>query len=305
MYTLTDGVSEMNWDDIRIFLGVAKAGSVRNAANILKVNHSTVSRRISAFEENLGVRLFERMPTGYLLTSAGEDLLKTASKIEQEVNNVDRQIMGKDDRMSGPIRITFPPTFADLIIAETLYSFSIEFPDISFELNGNYNKLDLNKREADLAIRVTNNPPENLIGRKLLSVYGANYVSKELWNTIKHNPKSSLASWIIYGQSMSHPEHIKKSSFPDAPIKHTINFPEGILSAISAGMGIAQLPCIIADKVPDIMRLPEESAVYYSDLWVLTHKDLRHTLKVKTIMDHMAKSLLKHKDLFEGRVPYS
>ena len=108
----------MNWDDIRIFLAVARQGSVRNAAAALKVNHSTVSRRISTFEEKMNVRLFERLPNGYLLTTAGEELLRTANKIEGEIANVDRLIVGKDERMSGKIRVTLPSALGTSFLFE-------------------------------------------------------------------------------------------------------------------------------------------------------------------------------------------
>ncbi|MBL4601171.1 MAG: LysR family transcriptional regulator [Emcibacteraceae bacterium] len=291
----------MNWDDIRVFLAVARQGSVRNAALKLKVNHSTVSRRITSFEESLNVRLFERMPQGYLLTSAGEDFLKTAINIEEEIASVDRRIIGRDDLMSGTIRITLPSALGTAFLIEELAEFCVLYPDIKLDINCSYELADMNKREADLAIRITSDPPENLIGRSVVSMAMSNYVSKELWQKICDENDPTSPAWLVKSNSAMHEEHIKNSIFPKAPIKHIISDPDNMIAAVKAGMGISPLGCHFADSEPDLMRLPPGKTELMCDLWLLIHRDLRHTLRVKTLMDFTAKAILKHKDMLQGK----
>ncbi len=186
----------MNWDDIRIFLAVARNGSVRNAAISLNVNHSTVSRRITSFEEHLKVRLFERMANGYLLTAAGEDLLETASNIENQVARADSRIMGQDIQMSGNICVTLPAALSTTILIDEFAEFCELYPDINLELIHSYELADLNKREADVAIRVTNNPPESLVGRKVVSMGKAIYVSKNLWEKLNRKENPVEPKWL-------------------------------------------------------------------------------------------------------------
>ncbi len=290
----------MNWDDIRIFLAVARQGSVRSAALKLNVNHSTVSRRITAFEESMNVRLFERMQNGYLLTSAGEDLLKTANKIEEEVASVDRRIIGRDEQMSGTIRVTLPSALGTSFLIKEFAEFCSLYPDIKLDIDCSYELADMNKREADLAIRVTNDPPDNLIGRRVLSVAKSAYVSRELWKRICDENDPAEPEWLAWDRSVIHEEYIKTSIFPRASIKHIISEPESLHVAVKAGMGIAAIPCQLADLDPTLMRLPPGKTEVVCEIWVLIHKDLRHTLRVKTFMDFTANALLKHKDLLEG-----
>lgn len=291
----------MNWDDIRIFLAIARARTVRGAAIDLKVNHTTVSRRISAFEENLNVRLFERVHGGHLLTSAGEDLLKSAQKIEDEVASSDRRIMGKDDRMSGPIRVTFPAALGVQHLIEDFKKFSDLYPDISLELNGAYDLIDLSKREADIAIRAMINPPDSLVGRRLMSINSSVYISKSYWREIEEGDGQLKPTWLADEYPKTQKKNYKSGIFCSTNIKHQINFPEGLIAAVRAGMGIATLPCGMGDTDSELMRIPPGDTELMSDLWVLTHNDLRHTLKVKIFIDFISKALLKYKDLYEGR----
>lgn len=292
----------MNWDDIRIFLAIAQNGSVRTAANKLNVNHSTISRRLNAFEESISVRLFERVANSYLLTSAGEDLLESALQMEEHVNKADRLIMGRDASMSGSIRITMPAIFASSFLLEELVKFSELYPEIDLEIDSSYELVNLNKRQADLAIRVTNNPPENLIGRCIAKNVKSAYLSRELWAKLsdKNNPTKPV--WLAWDNSVMQTEYISRSIFPNAPLKHTISDPNNLYIAVKKGLGIAAIPCHIGDDDPTLMRLPPGDTEDIFGIWVLTHPDIRHTRRVVTFKQFIIKSILKYKDLLEGRL---
>jgi molybdate transport repressor ModE-like protein len=167
----------MEWDDLRVVLAVGRQGSLSGAARDLSINHSTVFRRINAIEEKLGLRLFERLPTGYILTEAGESMVASAERIEAEIYGLSRQLVGGDMRLSGLLRVTAPDALALKVLMPHFARFCLIYPDIRFELSIDNSFLDLSMREADVAIRSTTNPPEWNVGRRLCNldttVYGS------------------------------------------------------------------------------------------------------------------------------------
>lgn len=289
-----------NWDDIRIFLAVAREGSIRRAAIKLNINHSTVSRRITAFEEDSNVRYFERMATGYLLTSAGEELLEIAQNMEEQVAIADRNLLGRDRRMSGVLKVSLPTILGTSILIEEYAEFCRKYPDVDLQLIHTYEAADLSKREADVAIRFTNNPPETLVGRKVTQANLAVYISKEYWRRINDKENPEEPRWLIWRRDGPQDTYIKESMFPNAPRLNLTDDPDAMHSAVKAGIGISGLICLSGDLDPDIMRLPPGREMRLFDVWVLTHSDLRRTLRVKTFMDFTVNALLKHQDQLKG-----
>ncbi|PCI32299.1 MAG: LysR family transcriptional regulator [Alphaproteobacteria bacterium] len=289
-----------NWDDIRIFLAVAREGSIRRAATSLKINHSTVSRRLSAFEEELNVRFFERMSTGYLLTTAGEDLLSIAQNIEDKVAVADRNLLGRDNRMSGTLKVSLPTALSTSILIKEFATFCDLYPDVDLQLIHSYELADLGKRDADVAIRITNTPPETLIGRKVVSMYSAVYISKEYWQKINDENNPTTPRWLSWSKRSEEDSYIKESIFPNAPQLNFTTNPDAMKASVKAGIGISSLACMIGDADSELMRLPPGIAAHHFDVWVLTHNDLRHTLRIKTFMDFTVKVLKKYKNRLEG-----
>ena len=117
-----------NWDDLRLFLAVARAGTLSGAAREIGVNHSTVFRRIGAFEDTLGVRLFDRLPNGYALTAAGEEMHESALRVEEEIAALDRRVTGQDLRLSGMVRITTVDMLAQGLLPRHLLAFRRAYP---------------------------------------------------------------------------------------------------------------------------------------------------------------------------------
>jgi len=295
----------VNWDDYRIFLAVARNASVRKAAGALGVSHSTVLRRISALEGNLGVRLFERLPTGYFTTPAGEDLLGSAQRIEEEEAAASRRIVGRDSRLSGKIRVTMPDALVTHLLMPDLAEFSRLHPDIELEVIPTYAVADLAKREADVAIRLSNDPPDDLVGRRLLSLAKAAYVRKDFLPSASGKAEMPALKWIGWPGDTPSPQWIEDSDFPDLPTGVRIGDPLAQVAAVKAGLGMALLPCFMADVEPDLCRMPPGSLQQYKDIWVLTHKDLRNTARIRKFTGFIAQALLRQRDLLEGRCPRS
>jgi len=293
----------MDWDDLKFFLAVARASSIRGAAKQLGVNHATVSRRINSLEEKLSARLFERLPSGYVLTEPGEDMYQESHHLEERINTLQRRIIGKDSTLSGTIRVTIPDVLSYNFLMQDMATFSELYPDVELQISSSYEMLDLNKREADVAIRMTNEPPEHLIGRKIATVFRSNYVSQDYFKKHSFNPPHSSANWIGLGYSKVIVNWMKSSAYPNSPIKHEIDNTLQQLDACKGGMGMAILPCLLADADPMLRRIPPYDVEPALDIWILTHPDLRNTTRINTFVKYMSESILAKQALIEGRCP--
>lgn len=293
----------MDWDNLRIFLALAREKTVRAAAGGLGVSHSTVSRRIDAFEQDLGVRLFERLPDGYVLTPFGEDMMQTARRLEESVNGLERRVLGQDARLRGDLRVTMPDLLAAKLLMPDLVAFGESYPDIDLEVAISYTPFDLGRREADVAIRITRDPPEMLVGRKIITYARATYASRDYLS--RHDPEHAPDSvtWIGWDDRVRHPRWVRESSFPNASVRGRMNNAMVQLAAAKAGMGLAMLPCFMGDTEADLLRVPPGRPEPAWDIWILTHEDLRATARVRAFMDFMADAFLGHRDLLEGRLP--
>jgi DNA-binding transcriptional LysR family regulator len=292
----------MDWDNLRFFLAVARKGSIRAASASLSVNHTTVSRRITSFEKNLGVRLFERLPTGYVLTAAGEEMMKSAQHIEDEVVKLDRQVIGRDAQLNGSLRVTMPIVLASHLLMPDIAAFTKIYPNISLDLAFSDEEFNLRKREADVAIRLTPNPPEYLVGRQILHPAKAIYASRDYLKSNDPDKHPDKLHWIGWEETVGQPQWVKESSFPLSPIVHKADNLLAQVAAVEAGMGIGMLPCFLVDTMPSLVRLElSESKGSCGDLWILTHEDLRATARVRAFIDFMLKAFEQHRDLLEGR----
>lgn len=292
-----------SWDDLRYFLAVARKGSIRGAATKLNVNHSTVSRRIDAFERNLDARLFERLPNGYFITPAGEEMRKSAERVEAEIDAIDRRIMGRDTRLSGILRVTLHDSLAQKLLMPDLVGFCARFPDIELDLVISNSMADLTRREADVAIRISNDPPGNLVGRQVGRYAVASYASPDYLARHDLSDRGSGASWIGWNDHVTHPQWVRESAYPKAPARNRIFHPLSQMEAAKAGLGMSMLPCFIGDTEPGLRRLPPGTATPSRAIWILTHEDLRHTARIRQFVDFMAKAIRRHRDLLEGRCP--
>ena len=173
----------IDWDDVRYFLAVARGGSVRAAAERLRVNHSTVLRRVAQLEERLGAQMFEKLPTGYRLTDAGEEVLAFAEQMEASSNQLETRIFGRDQSIRGLLRVTLAPSLASHLLMPEFAEFARLHPEIEMEILSSGELANLTNRQADVAIRVVYDRetlPLNLYGMKGPELFGAVYISREL-----------------------------------------------------------------------------------------------------------------------------
>lgn len=292
----------MDWDDLRIFLAVAREGSLSGAARTLGVNHSTVFRRIKGFEDRIGVRLFDRMPSGYALTVAGCEMQVTAERVEREVEDLDRQIAGQDLRLSGDIVVTTTDTMAYQFLGPHLKAFCDAFPGINVDLVLDSQFYNLSKRQADIAIRPTLSPPETLVGRRLCAVAFACYAAPSYLSTVGSDIDLEAHRWLALDESLAHLAAVKWQRGIEGAdaVQVRSNNLLGLLGAATAGLGVATLPCFMGDPESGLERITAPDPALASALWLLTHQDLRTTARVRAFLDFMAQSLTSDIDLLEG-----
>lgn len=282
----------MNWDDLKIFLAVAEAPSMRVAAKSLKVSHSTVSRRIETLEEDLGVRLFDRSSDGYRLTSSGKELLPVALGMDESLHTFGRHIAGRDDELKGQVCVTMPDAAAYSLLMPYVSTFMEKYPEIQVKVNDSFEVFDLSRREADVAIRFTNNPPEHLIGRKIGTLHQAAYATRTYLKSHDPHDPNSDAKWIGWGSPDERPSWIEKSSpFPHLGSIGHFNNVFLQVRAMKSHMGIGFIPCMLASGEEDLVQLCDPKPYY--DVWLLSHRDLRAAARMRAfrqfIIDHIPK----------------
>jgi len=286
----------MDWDDLKVFLAIARKGSVRGAADELKINQSTVSRRIVAFEKTVNSTLFEKLPSGYELTDAGQNILENVEIIEEQVFSIDRSLFSQKDELSGSLNVALPVPLANNFLMPAIARFSKNYPNIRLDLAVSATPTNLSKRETDVAIRIIKigeMPPPYLVGRKLVTYAESTYVAKSRLN--KNN------SWIGKSEAEVTPNWLNDSILPKTKIGHSIDNLMTTLEAVKAGMGMAILPCCFADLEESIVRVPNAKLQPGREIWLLTHIDLKNTPKVRLFLDYMKAFFEQHQTLLEGK----
>lgn len=288
----------MQWDDLRIFLAVAREGSISGAAKRMGVEHSTVSRRMKALETQIGARLIERKKAGYELTEAGEELKIAAAKMEIEALEIEGVLNGQENRIAGELRVSAINNMASSVLMPIFASFSRKYPDIALHVQVSNKFVRLAEREADIAIRLTNTPLDTLVGTKLTNVASAIYGERSYVNTLQKNqavPKWLGVECCAFHQSWTSaacPEH-DHSFFVDDTLL--------TLAALREGLGLAYLPCFMGDRENGLERYHAPRPIHDLGLWLLYHPDLRRTKRVTAFRQHMIEKIGEQTDLFEGR----
>ncbi len=287
-----------NWDDLRFFLAVARHGSLSAAARILGVNHSTVLRRVAALEAAFGVRLFDRLPGGYVLTAEGDAMHRVALKVEEELAGASRLLSGRDTRISGTLRVTTVDIVALYILPRHIAAFRDLHPGIRVDVTIAEASLSLTRREADVAIRLTGKPPENLVGRAVSGLAFAPYGGAE-----EKGSGETQTVWVGLDESFDHTAmaHWLRKHVPAERSGHRVTSVAALFEAVRAGIGHGLLPCALADRAAELRRLGPPVEEVDTRIWLLTHGDLRRMGRVRAFLDFMAAALVGERDLLEGR----
>ncbi|MEM6302022.1 MAG: LysR family transcriptional regulator [Pseudomonadota bacterium] len=293
---------QLDWDDLKILLALSRRRSARAAAQDLEISNSTVTRRLDEMERALGARLFDRTPEGYRMTQTAEDLLATAEHVEELILAAELQTRGTDQELQGSIRLTLPPANGFNVIMERLAEFANRYPGIELEVITSNEALDLGRREADIAIRLFragNRPPDSLIGRKISRMTVSAYVHRDLLNP--ENPEDvSHLNWIGLGVGLQDQPWRTLCKNGDLPVKHAITDLNLQVESVLNKMGMMFAPCAVFRDLPEVVRVPGEDTHYFFDLWVVTHKDLRLSARMRMLREILAEELMTLRPYFDS-----
>jgi DNA-binding transcriptional LysR family regulator len=274
-----------DWEDLRHFVVLAREGTLSAAARMLGVDHATVARRVAALEADTGLKLIDRRARSYQLTDDGKRIAATAMPMEEAAFAVGRAVQAARPGLRGEISISSPPSVTNVLIAPQLIRLRHRHPGIRIKLIGEKRAASLNRREADVALRVTRPHEPGLIARKIgsfgFSLYGAA-------SYLKETPPHAFA-FIAYDDSMDDAPQQKwlQTVAAGNEIVLRTNDLENQAAAARTGVGLAVLPHFLGDPDPRLKRYDITPMPPSRDVWLLVHRDLRHTPLVRAVMEFL------------------
>src|ERR1700729_4029547 len=289
----------IDWDDVRYFLAVARGGSVRAAAERLGVNHSTVLRRIAQLEKHLGAQMFEKLPSGYRLTAAGEEVLELANQMEASSHQLETRVLGRDQSVRGLLRVTLAPPLARHLLMPDFAEFARLRPDIEIEIQSSAELANLTNRAAGVAIlRVYDRKtlPLNLHGLKGPELFGGVYTSRNRLASWRTGAPDRLR-WIVIS-SHGIPDWAREVGATGIPFRTTDG--EAQIAAVRQGLGMTTLPCFVGDADPLLARVPGADLHMYGTLWLLTQGETRKTKRVRLFTEFVSRRLAAYAPLLAG-----
>jgi DNA-binding transcriptional LysR family regulator len=291
-----------DWDDLRIFLALAREGKLTAVAKSLNVSHPTVARRVKHLEAAVGARLFDRLPDRFVLTAAGEALLGDVQAMEEAAASIHRRSAGMNGDVLGTVRISAGEAVVDYM-ARNLPRLRHNLNCIEFELVASHTLANLSRREADLMIRDKVPDLASIVTRKLGQASYAVYAAVDL--AISGTSRDALRKmpWIGFdeehaympGQSWLH-ELLEGKR----PAIRTNDW-QVLHEATRSGAGIAVLPCYLADPDPGLRRIGAPLKEVVAEQWLLVHRDLRALPRIRAVMDAIIRLFHEDRALLEGR----
>ncbi len=285
--------NKIAWDDLRVVLAIFSTGTLSGAGRLLGTSHATVFRRLGSIEDRLGVQLFNRSKSGYSPTIAGEELSDAAKRIEIEVLDAERRVVGLDLRPSGTVRVTTVDSLFVGILSPIFREFLIRHAEISLEVSLSSQLFSLSRREADVAIRPTLKPDESLVGRKLGALTYAVYGKKALASQKNGTVDFQTIDWIGPDEALIYPElkaWMVKEKVDDR-CRYRVDSVMGMYSAMLEGNCLSVLPRYLGDADSRLARLSKPIPELKTDLWLLTHPDLRKSARIRALFTFIADTL--------------
>lgn len=290
------------WDDLRIFLTLAREGTLTTAAKALGVSHPTVGRRVAALEKQIGARLFERLPDRFVPTSAGEELLGDAQAMERAALSIDRRSVGLSDTVSGVVRVSAGEAMSALL-ARHLPELRKQLEQIEFELTASHTLANLSRREADVLIREQVPDLAGIVARKLGRIAYAIYAPAS-----RPAPRLSPAAfksvpWVGFDDDHTYMPGQRWLAERLDGMRPAVRCNNWLVvrEAARAGAGYAILPCYLGDPDPQLQRVGSVIADVFADQWLLVHRDLRALPRVRAVMDAVIALFQRERSMLEGK----
>ncbi|KUR75682.1 LysR family transcriptional regulator [Novosphingobium sp. FSW06-99] len=294
----------IDWDDVRHFLAVTRGGSVRAAAKRLGVNHATVLRRVAQLEDRLGAQMFEKRPSGYRLTAAGEDVLEFANQMEASSHQLEARVFGRDQGVRGLLRVTLPPFLATHLLMPDLAEFARMHPDIEMEIASTGEVANLTNREADVAIRIVSDRktlPLNLHGLKGPELFAGVYIARDRLAAWRTGTSDAVRPIVIGEQGV--PDWADEGEIRATGVPFRTPDADAQIAAVRHGIGMTRLPCFVGDADRLLARVPGIDLKAHATLWLLTQGETRKTKRVKLFTEFVSRRLAACTPLFAGLAP--
>lgn len=275
------------WDDLRTILHLVRHGTLAAAAGSLGVNYTTVARRISRAEAACGQPLFERLADGYRPTEAAFLIADHAAVMEETEHGMMRQLLGRDGTLSGPLTITAPQLLIAHFLAPMLEAFNTAFPEVDLRIRATNELMDLTRREADLAVRISRNPGDTLKGLRLLRQETASFASADWAARLRDDP-TSMVDWIVYDAYDTLPKGTDPA-FVNQRVRFRFDDMVAMAGAAEAGLGVVRMPMFLGRALDGLEQVPVLPPQSYSDVWAVAHPDVWHSARVRAFVQLLVK----------------
>jgi DNA-binding transcriptional LysR family regulator len=299
---------DLDWSDLRYALAVARTGSAAAAARQLGVNATTVQRRLDALESRLGARLFDRQRNGYQPTEAGTVVLEQARRMADQADEIERRVLGRDRELTGPLRVTTAFVVMEHLLPQPLAAFAQAYPGIEVEVVENAFLVDLSRRhadsaqtwarlEADVALRLSANVADHLVGRQLGMTHCRVYARRGAAGLPQAiTPLSELlhdAPWVAFERDAHSRVYDRwmRSHLAQARVRVRVDIFNAVAAMLHTGIGVGVLPSFMEARLPDLVAVSEVIPELSVPVWMLTHPDLRQTARVRAFMQHVGDAM--------------
>lgn len=296
-------MENFDWNDLQSFLAMARAGRLTVAARRMGVDHSTLSRRISALEEAMQVKLFERRPAGFVLTPEGEALLADAEAIETLTVHMGTRLHSPTAQLTGSVRVGTPEGFGTYFLAPQLAQLGAQHPDLNIELVANPRSFSLSKREADIAVSMARPSQGNVYARQLVDFGLGIYASPHYLAShppVRSKQDLSAHRWIGYVEDLMWTTELDYLPMVDRGIEPRLHISNVISqqAAVAGGAGLGVLPHFMARNDPTLMRLLPEEVRLTRSYWLITHPDTHDLARIRACTDFLIAQVQSHGDAF-------
>lgn len=293
---MTEAPRGIAWDDVRLIDAIARAGSLPAAAARLGVHHSTAFRRLGQIEALIGCPLFERRRAGYVPTPAGEEMASLAARVEADITAVTRRLSGQVPLPSGEVRLATSDLLLTDLLLPMLAGLRAAHSAIRLDIVTGNAAANLSRRDADVAVRASDAPPETLVGRRVARIAWA------LYGAAGAGQRAGETPWVLPGEALAGVRALRQAArqVPPERVAGQFDSMAGLAGAVQAGLGIGYLPCFAGDARPGLERLSDPRPELAGTLWLLTHPDLRQTPRIRAVMDHLGEAVLAEKARIEA-----
>lgn len=287
---------ELNWDDLRTVLAMVRGGSLAAAGAELGVNYTTVARRIRRAEAALEQTLFERLADGYSPTGFGRLVAEHAEGMERESLALQRKLSGAERVLSGPMTITAPQLLIASFLSPVIDRFVTAYPDVDLHIRATNALLDLSRREADLAIRISRDPGDDLTGLRLLEQDSASFAAPQIAERIAED-RAAPIDWIVYEAYPDLPKGCDPA-YTNMRVRLRLDDMVAMIGAAQAGLGVVRVPLFLGRTTPGLVQVPVLPPQPYPEIWVVGHSDVWPSAKLKAFRDILVAHCKTERALF-------